>query len=318
MSNALKKTCMIITGLLLAMTAQVNGDDCCAPSSCCGGELYVKADLLYWRPELCGLETAFGNTTISTTVVGGSIVTTVRESDEEPHFKWNPGFRIGAGYLVDCYDIEANWTHYRGKATFRDKGQHGHWSLKYDTIDLTIGRDFDVGCSINIQPYFGARLAQIHHSLHSHLETQFTSSLIGNNTVFTEKDDKESFWGLGPIFGIEADWEIGCGFSAYVSADFVTYYGESKGKSFDTDTFTSTSSVCNGRSDHCFYNIATDLGLGVRWDKHYCCGCYELDFLVKLGLEQHRIYNFGHLAGNNGGNLSLDGGILEAGVGFKF
>lgn len=316
MSNALKKTCMTITGLLIAMTAQVNGDVCCAPSSCCGGELYVTADLLYWRPLLCGLQSAFGDTTIATTVVGGNIVTTITESDQEPHFKWNPGFRIGAGYLVDCYDIEANWTHFNGKATFKDGGQHGRWNIKYDTIDLTIGRDFDIGCSITLQPYFGVRIAQIRQTLNSHLETQFTSSLIGNNTVFTDKHDKESFWGLGPILGLEADWLIGCGISAYVYGDIVTYYGEAKGKYYNTDTFTSTVSVCNAHVDHCFYKLATDLGLGVRWDKHFCFNCYDFDVLVKLGLEQHRIYDFSDLGAD--GNLSLDGGILEVGVGFKF
>lgn len=278
----------------------------------------VDAELLYWRAELCGLESAFGDTTIATTVDANAVTTTtVKESDKEPHSKWGPGFRVGADLTFNYVDLELDWTHYDGRAKFNEGAQHGNWKIKYDTIDLTVGRRFCMGSCFYVKPFIGVRAIKVHQKLKSHLETLFTSPLIGNNTVFTDKDDKEDFWGVGPEIGFDADWNIGCNFSLYGSFDVVTYYGDVKGKNFDKDIFTQTVSVCDGKKKHCFNNIATDLALGIRWDSlcNCFCGC-NVDFMLKLGLEQHRIYDFSDLGSD--GTLSLDGGVFAAGMSIAY
>lgn len=289
--------------------------DCCEDQ--CPG-LTIEADLLYWRPELCGLESAFGDTTIATTVSSNAITTTtVTENDKEPHSKWSAGFRVGADLTFNCADVDLQWTHFDGHANFREGAQHGHWKIKYDAIDLTFGRNFNILSCFDIKPYIGVRGVCIHQKLKSHLQTLFTSTLIGSNTVLTDMDDKEDFWGVGPQLGFEADWKLGCDFSLYGSFAVVTYYGDVKGKNFDTDTFTQTVSVCHGKKKHCFNNIATDAALGVRWDTcvSNCCGC-DLNLMFKLGVEQHRIYDFSDLGSD--GTLSLDGGVFAAGFNFDF
>ncbi len=347
MKNTHKKAYLAITSVLMAMTAQIHAADCnkspckpapkpcnpeprcaprcedsCKPSRYCGidcnpapDEINIRADLLYWRAELCGLEAAFGSTAIATSVAGGIITTTVTESDKEPDFDWRFGFRVGADLEFNRFDLDAIWTHYEGGAHFKDHGSHGRWKIKYDVIDLTIGRRFCMSPCFWFKPFIGVRSADIHQSLHSDLSTFFTA-IIGNNTVFTRKHDKEDFWGIGPELGVEADWHIGCNFSIYASIDVVTYYGEVKGKNFDTDTFTSTVSVCNGKNKHCFDSLATDGAIGIRWDKSWDCYCYAIDFMAKLGAEQHRIYDFSDLGSD--GTLSLDGGIFEIGIGFRY
>lgn len=317
MTNAFKKIYLAITSMLMVVTVQVNGTDCspisyCEPENC---NFNFRGELLYWRPELCSLESAFGSTTIATTVNGGIITTTVTEVDEEPDSKWSPGFRIGADMAFDCFDLELDWTHFNGRASFREDEQHGHWKIRYDVIDLTIGRNLCFGSCFYLKPFIGLRGARIHQTLKSHLETLFTS-IIGNNVVFTDQDDKEDFWGLGPQIGLEADWYLGCDFSLYGSITAVTYYGHARSRSFDTDTFTSTVSICNGKKKHCFNNIATDAEIGIRWNKTVCCSCYEMDVMLKLGLEQHRIWEFSQLGSH--GTLSLDGGIFAAGVGYRY
>jgi hypothetical protein len=168
-----------------------------------------------------------------------------------------------------------------------------------------------------LRPFIGLRGARIHHRLKSHLETLFTSSLIGNNTVFTDKNDKEHFWGIGPQIGFDANWYVGYNFSFYGSFDVVTYYGDVRGKNLDTDTFTKTVSVSNGRRKHCFNNVATDAALGIRWDSCSTCFCgCDVCLMLKLGVEQHRIYDFSDLGSD--GNLSLDGGIFAAGISFSY
>lgn len=318
MTTSFKKKYTAFLGLLIALTGQVNGIDC--EPVCCEAPAYefsVSGELLYWKPELCGLEGAFGRTTIATTVDGNAnTITTITESDEEPHAKWNAGFRVGAEVSYNDFDVEVKWTHFNGHAKFRDDEQFGKWRLKYSIIDLTFGRSFCVS-SFYLKPFVGIRAAKIHQKLTAHLETFFTSSLIGDSTVFTDKDDKENFCGVGPQIGIDAEWYLGCNFSLYGSVAFITYYGDVKGRNFNVDTFTSTISVCNGKKKHCFNNLATDGAIGIRFDStsNNCCGC-DIDFMLKLGLEQNRIYDFSDLGSD--GNFSLYGGVFAAGVTIKF
>lgn len=315
-----KKIYVTILGLLMAMTVQINGANCCLPvceeADCCNEDsrLCLRGEFLYWRPELCGLESAFGSTAIATSVSPNAITTTtVTESDEEPHSKWSPGFRIGAGAQTSCIDVELDWTHFDGCANFHKDVQHGHWKITYDVVDLTFGRYFCLTPCFEVKPFIGVRGARINQHLKSHLTTLFTA-LIGDNTVTTDKKDSEHFWGVGPEIGFDADWTVGCNFSLYGSFAVVSYYGDVKSKHFDSDTFTSTVSVCNGKTKHCFNNIGTDAAIGIRWDKSISmdcfCGC--VDFMLKLGVEQHRIYDFSQLGSD--GNLSLDGGVFAAGV----
>lgn len=331
MTSVFKKKYTAFLVMLMAITAQVNGidynqstyceTDCyCKPNFCDFqiGSLNFHADLLYWRPELCGLESAFGNTTIATTVSQSAITTTtVKESDKEPDFRWNTGFRIGTDATFGCFDLALDWTHFKGHAKFCEHKQHGNWRIKYDVIDLILSRQFCMMSCFQLKPYIGLRGALIHQKLKSQLKTLFTSPLLGNNTVFTSKDDKEDFWGIGPQIGLDVDWYLGCNFSLYGSFAVVTYYGDVKGKNFDTDTFTKTVSVCNGKRKHCFNNIGTDAELGIRWDRCLTCLCNcEVNLMLKLGLEQHRIYDFSNLGSD--GTLSLDGGVFAAGISFVY
>jgi len=325
MNSVLRKNMSLYLSIFIAMTGQVNGIDydqstCCDSSNCDTRDCKIGfyGELLYWRPELCGLESAFGDTTISTTVSESAITTTtVTEKDKEPHSKWNTGYRVGADVIFNCFDIELQWTHFDGHAKFSENTQFGKWKIKYDAIDLTFGRYFNAASCIYLKPFIGVRGLRVHQKLKSHLETLFTSSLIGNNTVLTDKDDKEDFRGVGPQIGLYADWYLGCNFSIYGSFAVVSYYGEVKGKNHDTDTFTSTVSVCDGKRDSCFNNIGTDLALGVRWETRSTCFCgCDVNLMLKLGVEQHRIYDFSDLGSD--GNLSLDGGVFAAGVNFSY
>ncbi len=354
MSSILKKTYLAVTGILISVAAQINADCCnpppvsceptCAPSCCdepcdrgpspccapvcrlspyCGPncipapycrELNVRGELLYWVASLGGLEAAFGNTTIATSVAGGITTTTVTESDKEPNWQWRPGFRVGADYAFTCFDLEADWTHYIGRAHYNKNGQHGGWKIKYDAIDLLFGRRCCVAPCFYFKPFIGVRGALIHQKLNSHLETLFTA-LIGNSTVTTDKNDKERFWGVGPELGVEADWYLGCNWSIYASFDFVTYYGQVKTTVSNTDTFTSTVSISNGTIRHRFNCIATDGSIGIRWDKAWPVAS-EVLLTFKLGVEQHRIYDFSNLGSD--GTLSMDGANFAASLGYRY
>jgi len=277
-------------------------------------EVNLKGEALYWIAQLGGLESAFGSTTIATTVAPGVTTTTVTESDEPPEFEWNLGFRVGLEYALSCNVLEADWTHYDGHATFSQGVQNGHWNLEYDTIDLIYGRRCCVSSCFLFKPFIGARGLRIRQNLFSHIGILYTA-LIGNNTVFTNLNDKEKVWGVGPEIGVEADWYLGKNFSLYGSFDVVTYYGHFMGTYLDSDIFTTTVSNNNSRISHDFNVIGTDLALGVRWDKAWPIASEGL-LSFKAGLEQHRIYDISKLGTD--GTLSLDGAVFMASVGYRY
>lgn len=338
MSGALQKVYFSLLGMLMALLveAKVTKTACppsCDPPPCCKGnichpspycgpncldpysqEVNFKGEALYWVAQLGGLESAFGNTAIATTVGPGIIITTVTETDEEPEFEWRPGFRMGADYAFRCFDIEADWTHYNGRAHFNSGAQYGKWKIQYDTIDLIFGRRCCVAPCFYFKPFIGLRGLWVEQRLQSHLEVLFTA-VTGDNTNFVDMNDKENIWGLGPELGLEGNWYLGKGFSLYASFDVVTYYGRFKGEYFDTDTFTVTISGNNSHVERSFNNIGTDGAVGIRWDKAWPV-CSEALLMLKAGLEQHRIYDFSNLGKD--GTLSLDGAVFGISAGYRY
>ena len=279
------------------------------------GQVNCPGQLSYYKEQLCGLESAFGFTGVDTTVVDGFTTVNIIECDREPTSQWDPGFRLGAGTVWDCFDIDVEWTHFNGSAKYHEDEQHGHWKLRYDVIDLMFGRRFWIGSCVLLKPYIGVRGAQIHQSLKSHLEAFFTG-VTTNDVVYADMDDKENFRGIGPEVGLRGYWLVGCDFSLYGKLNVVGYYGNVKGHGYNTDTFSNREVISNSRQKHCFNTIGTDAEIGIRWDKSICYCCYEFALMLNLGLEQHRIYDFSQLGSD--GTLSLDGGVFGAGVGFRF
>jgi len=280
-------------------------------------EFLIKGDILYWVGSLCGLEGAFGKTTINSVGVDSYTTITLSQIDREPSFKWNPGFRIGAELLSCCLHLDTYWTHFRGKGKYKQGDQFGKWKVKYDTLDLLFGYKFYPCSWICLKPFIGARGAEIRQRLFSHLITT-KIDLPTITTPTTDLNDKEHFWGIGPEFGIESNWYLGHRFSLFCTLDAVTYYGHVSGRYYDTDVFISlsTTNINNIEKKHCFNNLSTDATIGIRWDKYICTCDTDIHIMLKLGAEQHRIYDLSDLGAD--GSLSLDGVFAELGIGFLF
>jgi hypothetical protein len=281
-------------------------------------EVLLKGELLVWRGALSGLEAAFGKTFITTVNQDQLQVTTLKESNKKPNYKWRAGFRLGAEFMFERnFNLETDWTHFNGYANHENQeDKNGHWKLDYDTIDLTIAHNFYPCHRFFVKPFIGLRGAIIHQKLESNLVTTKTDIEQVVTTITTKLDDKEKFWGVGPELGIEADWYLGWDLSVYAMFDAVPYYGNVHSKNDDVDTILSTKNINDIKGNSCFNSIGTDGAIGIRWDKYLCYKNCDVHILLKLGLEQHRIYEFSNLGAD--GSLSLDGGVFEAGVGFRF
>lgn len=298
---------------------------CCTPScyqKTCDNkknfELLLREDFLCWKGSVGGIDCAYGDASIVENT--NTQITTVEQSDINPHFKWNAGLKVGLNALFDCFDVGALWTHYHGYATYKDYNKCGDWKLKYDTFDLTLGYDFYPCAKFGIKPFVGLRVANIHHGLESHLEALKTtiSETTEREIIKTDINNKEKFHGAGPEVGAEARWYIDEHFSFYCMCGAVAYYGSVYGEYYNENTFEASKNTGNLTKHYWFNNIGTDATIGIRFDKYMCNNSKNLDghIMVKLGLEEHRIYNFGKL--RSYGNLNLAGGTLEIGIGFRF
>jgi hypothetical protein len=342
MNKIFKKINMLIVGTFIFLTTSAFCADnknsvekhtchsCCDPTryrDICSDEdkmeVLLKGELLVWRGALSGLEPAFGKTEITTVDQNQKLITTLEESDKKPNFSWKAGFRVGAEFLFErCFNLETDWTHFHGYAGHENQeDKHGHWRLHYDTIDLTLAHNFYPCRNFFLKPFIGLRGAFIDQKLESNIVTTKTDNTqieapATPETINTTIDDKEKFWGVGPELGIEADWYLGWDLSVYAMFDAIPYYGNVHTKNHDTDTLIKAQYINNVKKENCFNSIGTDGAIGIRWDKYLCYSDCDLHLMLKLGAEQHRIYEFSNLGAD--GSLSLDGAVFEAGIGLRF
>ncbi|MBS0620378.1 MAG: hypothetical protein JSS61_02845 [Verrucomicrobia bacterium] len=139
----------------------------------------ASASFLYWNANQDGLEYAAEyHVNSSQTVYKGSDLD-IREN-------WNPGFRLGLGWLFGHYDewaLTLDWTYYYSKARrtrsssdFQSKNFAPHWSailgpiassakadwsMHFNTLDLSLSREYSLSKRISCRPFMGLRGAWI-------------------------------------------------------------------------------------------------------------------------------------------------------------
>lgn len=281
------------------------------------GKFFIKGDFLYWKPHVSGLELNFGTSSVITTTVDEIEIFDMEELDLDPHFKWDAGYRVGAGYQFGCsnWEISALWTHFQSKGTRSvnedtETVNSGQFRIKFDQIDLMLGYNTSLTCDLTLKPFIGVRGATMRESLHAVLVTDITIPPDGLATETRNFDDQERINGIGPLLGVEGKWKMGDGFGFYGSAAVGLMYEKHKVEFDDTDLFTAPYSLSlssfNERRVHDF-NWNVDLAVGVSWET---CICNGFDLEMKLGVEHHQYFNHSHL-GTDHGDLSFSGGVFS-------
>ena len=318
MAYSLRKIQLAIAALVMVSTGYAHGSiatsgagcdegcgtDTCCSDSCCG-TFFVGAEALYLRAYEGGLSNVCEGTEIVETEQNNKIVSRLHGKSHDPDFKWNLGFRLGAGYKFgDCNcGIGAYWTHFN---SHNDGHDHDHrWKLDFDVIDLLYGCDYDLCNCFVLTPFAGLRYARIEQKLNTH----FVSTVKGSDPdrITSTGHIKEDFWGIGPLFGLEGDWGMGCGFSLYGRVSLAFLYGNFHVRSHQNEVFHTGTNINHLRHNTDAYQAVVDTGFGVRWRTCVC----DNPFTVQLGLEQHRYFNHNQFCGY--GDLSLDGVSLAVG-----
>lgn len=301
----------------LFVYSEFNSPCCCSDSGC--KAFFIRADFLYFRPFEDGLICPCGPFDIVDTVdANDQLNSTIVTENHDPHFKWHPGFRIGAGIklrddVLWGWDWQGFYTHFFSHT----KGEHHfNWKLTFDEIDLQLGYQFGFCNGITIRPFAGVRIARIHQKVN----TRFISTVVPINNILEtttkEQNDKEHFLGVGPLFGLDAKMPLFCsiglfakGSMGFLYSHFHTRFNEFEATVVEgeiNDTSTSTN-----KQDQKACELTADFTFGVQW-KRSICDKFLLTF--SCAYEHHRYFNFNRI--NNYGDFCLDGIRVSANLRF--
>lgn len=263
------------------------------------GKFIFEAEFLILRPYEKESDHCAFNQMTNSVDIDGNILTTL-ENKNHNNFKWQPGFRIGAGYAIgNCnWKYGISWMHFNSKFHTRHENTR-RWNLDFDTLNAVAAYTFCGSDCFSITSFGGIRGAKIDQ--HIHLTTVFINPI--------QNRDEQKFWGVGPVIGLETNCKIACDLSLYAYIDVSWLYGKYDIKLNDRSSFNDGSTSIQERK-HFFTNqLVSDAGLGVQWTKEIC----KYKIFLRLGLEHHHYFDYNYLENSD---LSLSGGNISAGFEF--
>lgn len=284
----------------------IENENCCpCPQRLWGG--FIAADVLYWRAFNSGINICLPNE-ITEDITISSIDSTLRGGTRSPNFRWNPGFRIAAGYELMCSNLDfvASWTHYHSNMhSSRDNGFF-RWNINYDAIDLIAGFNSNLTSCFVLRPFGGLRGVSINQSLHNN---SIPTGISDEDQSVLITRDKDRFFGIGPLLGIEGEINIICDFSIYADFAFSWLYGHYNTRLRDINEASDSTSFTEfkNKQEACISSI--DAGIGIRWRRFIC---NNLQVILQLGLEHHCYFNYNQFG--NYGDLNFDGVNFSVGL----
>jgi len=226
-----------------------------APHLICGG-VSLSLDFLYWKANEDGLE--YGDKMVAGPIIGHASKNDTHLLDM--HFHWDPGFRLGLGYLFDRYDhwqVDLNWTHIRNTAYGQAfaggiESQTGpvntivppwvslgfvlsagasqanaKWHVDLNILDLDLGRSFFVSKRLVLNPHIGLRGAWVNQGYQAKYH-MFFLLMEGEpepprNVHFFARNDFRSFGIRG---GSEILWHFNSHWNLFAQLSGSLLYGK--------------------------------------------------------------------------------------------
>ena len=305
----------------------------------------ITASALYWQPQEEGLDYVIKNI--------GSTQVNDEGSVERVSFDWNWGARVDLGYQVPnqkmvldlCWTFYETEGHSNKSAVYpetlfsvwsvpnssnhlaNEKQAKAHSSLHLNTIDFGMKATFSPLRFLEITPCIDLSTVWIFQKF------QFDLSGGSGLNLGVVLDDqirmKNNYWGIGPKFGLDTLWDLGCGFGICGNFNMSLLYGFFHVTQDETVTWSlfNTPSTYLDIDHNRFYvsRLNFDLFLGVRWDKMLSNDRYHLlleagwENLIFLGQNQLMRFPTVSYYGINipsQGDLSVQGLSMRAGLTF--
>lgn len=246
---------------------------------------------------------------------------------------WDYGGRVGVGWSDKCdgWDGSLNWTYFENcekdnSSTPEFSGRmpmelgqsallnpfpqrsvtenpffermRASWRIRFNQIDLELGRKYLVSSSFVMRPYIGLRGAwtKTNFKVSGDSGPKNLSTVTTNYTQKSRDHFTNRIWGVGLMGGFQPTWYFCSCIALYGNFGGALIWGEHEEKKterFDERFFNTESSTedvlvdtFNRFSEDCNQMSAIfDLAIGLRWEMPWCCNRFMTT--LDVGWEHH-------------------------------
>jgi hypothetical protein len=272
--------------------------------------------------------------------------------------EWSPGFRVGGSYASCCssWEMHLFWTelHNTTHASVTNKdfgifssespasmlfnlthttpslgsGARTEWKLRFDTIDLEIGKSFLLCNCIKMYTFVGVKAAQINQKLATRYQGFSLQTAPGAPffPVASKVTKKNNFRSIGPTFGVTSQWSFGCNWALDSGFTAGLLYGKFDNKittTFDVeaiqkklnfvidDDYTRVRPMVSGFIGldwHSCFQECWSLGIGVGYEVQYFWNQWQSSPSAELSTV--------NASQSPQGDLMMQGLVVHAAIGF--
>jgi hypothetical protein len=310
----------LLTSLLAIVPAKTYAEDCCLPDYL-PGEVICDPCFIYGAyagPQLdCGwnitawAEFLYMNVTRTTAVT--SITSPIGPDNIQEQFQqkfhFRPGFRIGIGKTLECFDdwtmsVNYIWYHNSFTDTHRPRAQStigttrpyapqtgvgafgtgglftgvtiygsvkDKTSIQYDVVSLNIQRPNYFGQTVILSPFLGVKW------LHRNVNFAQELSQIGNDLV-DRQNTRWKYSAIGIGAGLDGSWLWCWGFRLIGKADVALMYPYQR--KLKEAMVSTAGPVINLKMTRPFLSLWGVGGMGLGWGSYLCCNRYYIDIAV--------------------------------------
>lgn len=308
-----------------------------------GIDVFMTADFLYWTARMDGLGYVHTGASAGTT-------NAPKGKTRYPDWRWKPGFKVGLGLNIphDGWDVyaEYTWLHssawdsldnnqlgvfpiwnisnlvYFADSVYNIEYAKANWNLSFNTIDLSLGRNYFISRYLTLRPFVGFKGAWNNQDYH--VNYLFVTD---ETTSRGKMKNDQSYWGIGLRSGLNTAWHFTQAWSIYGDLSLSILWSQ-----FDvrrTDIRNDSRNGGGENSPPVGIDIATfntknsfhtlkgvlELGIGMRGEWWFCEDRYH--FLIQGGWEEHLWINHNQLvkalaSQSQPGDLILQGLTIKA------
>jgi hypothetical protein len=271
------------------------------PSQTPSQTFFLSADFIYWHINQEGLE--FAMTGVGTTpVTKGKVF--------QPTFKWEPGFKVGAGlnFSSNDWDIFAGYTWINTNVHHAVEnavpypldfnqflGLHDitvetplpsaqeKWALHFNTVDLELGRTILAPKYFVVRPFCGVKGTWQSNNLHATYTTHSSGDITDHRN--------SNLWGVGLRGGSYFKWSFYHHWSIYSNLALSALWTQNNAKrAIDFPTNPATTLLNTQETIHSLQPVV-EMSLGLRFGTDFSKGKCHIIFCAGWEMQDWINYN---------------------------
>lgn len=304
-------------------------------------EFFITADFIYWKAQMEGLSYAqdgnyaFGQITLPSSAHAGQV--------KHVDFGWEPGFKaaVGVDFRHDGWYLLANYTwleHFNASGLAHNNPRHrgqligtfsttldpddpvtivaldsakAKWKLRFNVIDMELGRSFYISQSLVLQPYVGMKYAWIDQKYKLFYD-------LFDSARTLQIHEKQDYWGLGLRGGLNTQWHFTRNWSIFGQLAISELYGQFQETRKDVAGGENPGIAAFEKDQFHTIKPVLEMALGIRYETFFSDDRYQLFFQAgweeQIWFDQNQFIDSGNRASK--GDLVFQGLDIKAGFSF--